>query len=209
MANESSGSSSDSAFAPLSAAYWQGRYDAGATGWDRGAVSPTLGSWIGSGALPRGRILVPGCGRGHEVVALAGLGFRVTGLDFAPAAVREVRGRLAEAGLEADVVATDLFAYAPAEPFDAIYEQTCLCAFAPTQWEEYERRLASWLVPGGRLAAAFMQTSAPTGPPFSCPPDAMRRLFGTERWEWPDDLVPVPHPLGLVELTGILRRRPS
>jgi hypothetical protein len=37
----------------------------------------------------------------------------------------------------------------------------------------------------------------------------MRKLFAAERWEWPAELVPVPHPLGLVELTGIIRRRPT
>ena len=52
-----------------------------------------------------------------------------------------------------------------------------------------------------------MQTDAPSGPPFGCAPDAMRRLFGDARWEWTADLVPVPQPLGLVDLAGILRRR--
>ena len=94
-----------------------------------------------------------------------------------------------------------------ARAFDAIYEQTCLCALSPDHWEDYERRLASWIVPGGALAAAFMQTDSPAGPPFACAPDAMRRLFAEARWEWPAELVPVPHPMGLVELAGILRRR--
>jgi hypothetical protein len=35
----------------------------------------------------------------------------------------------------------------------------------------------------------------------------MRRLFAAERWDWPAELTPVGHPLGLVELAGILRRR--
>lgn len=191
----------------LDAGYWQGRYEAGTTGWDRGGASPALEAWLGSGALPVGRVLVPGCGRGHEVVALAARGFRVTGLDYAPAAVDAVRERLRRAGLDAEVIETDVFSYDAPEPFDVIYEQTCLCALPPQRWAEYERRLAGWLGPGGRLAAAFMQTDSPAGPPFACPPDAMLRLFAVERWEWPGELVPVTHPMGLVELVGILRRR--
>lgn len=191
----------------LDSAYWQGRYDAGTTGWDRGGASPILRNWIASGALPAGRVLVPGCGRGHEVVTLAGAGFQVTGLDFAPSAVAAVRERLQQSGLEADVIEADVFGWEPVHGYDAVYEQTCLCALDPRRWEEYERRLASWLVPGGRLAAAFMQSDSPTGPPFACPPAAMRRLFSPARWEWPDDLVAVPHPMGLVEMAGILRRR--
>jgi len=88
-----------------------------------------------------------------------------------------------------------------------VYEQTWLCALPPARWEDYERRLASWLVPGGKLAAAFMQTDAPAGPPFACAPDALRRLFAAARWDWPEALEPVGHPMGLVELTGILHRR--
>lgn len=193
--------------ATLTRCYWQARYDEGRTGWDRGAPSPALERWMASGALTPGRILVPGCGRGHEVVALARAGFAVTAVDYAPSAVASLRGLLAAARLDADVVEADLFSFTPTVPCDAIYEQTCLCALAPERWPAYEQRLWSWLVPGGTLAAAFMQTFATDGPPFACRPEAMRHLFAAERWEWPAELVPEPHPLGLVELTGILRKR--
>lgn len=193
--------------ATLTRCYWQARYDQGQTGWDRGGASPTLLRWLAAGALKACRILVPGCGRGHEVVALAKAGFDVTGIDFAPAAVAAVQAQLASEGLIAEVAQSDLFAYQPDQPFEAIYEQTCLCALPPEQWAEYEQRLAMWLSPGGRLFAAFMQTDSADGPPFACPPDAMRRLFAADRWEWPDRLEPQEHPTGLVELTGVLRRR--
>lgn len=191
----------------LTRCYWQARYDEGRTGWDRGAPSPALERWLATGDLAPCRILVPGCGRGHEAVALARAGFTVTCVDYAPSAVAALRAALTRAGVAADVVEADLFSFTPARPFEAVYEQTCLCALAPERWAEYEQRLAGWLVPGGRLAAAFMQTDAAEGPPFACRPEVMRRLFAPERWEWPADLVPEPHPLGLVELTGIPRRR--
>ena len=34
-----------------------------------------------------------------------------------------------------------------------------------------------------------------------------RVLPHAERWAWPESLEPVPHPLGMTELTGVLRRR--
>ncbi len=193
--------------ATLTRCYWQARYDQGKTGWDRGAASPTLLRWLAAGDLQPCRILVPGCGRGHEVVALAKAGFDVTGVDFAPAAVETVRAHLAGEGLAAVIVQSDVFAYRPDRPFEAIYEQTCLCALPPERWAEYEQRLATWLIPGGRLFAAFMQTDSTDGPPFACPPNAMRRLFTADRWKWPDRLESQEHPNGLVELTGVLRRR--
>jgi len=193
--------------AALTRCYWQARYDQGQTSWDRGGASPTLLRWLATGELRPCRILVPGCGRGHEVIALAQAGFDVTGVDFAPAAITAVQSRLGSEGLAAEILQSDLFTYRPDEPFEAIYEQTCLCALSPERWADYEERLAGWLTPGGRLFAAFMQTDSVDGPPFACAPDVMRRLFATDRWVWPDELVPQEHPTGLVELTGMLRRR--
>ena len=41
-------------------------------------------------------VVVPGCGRGHEVVELARRGFEVTAIDFAPAAIEALSTKLAE-----------------------------------------------------------------------------------------------------------------
>lgn len=193
--------------AALTRCYWQARYDQGQTGWDRGGASPTLLRWLATGELRPCRILVPGCGRGHEVIALAQAGFDVTGVDFAPAAITAVQSRLGGEALTAEILQSDLFTYRPDEPFEAIYEQTCLCALPPQRWAEYEQRLAAWLGPGGCLFAAFMQTDSADGPPFACRPEAMRELFAAERWDWPAQLGSQEHPTGLRELTGVLRRR--
>jgi hypothetical protein len=94
MANAPEGRAGEGICGPsatLNRCYWQARYDQGQTGWDRGGASPTLLRWLAAGDLRPCRILVPGCGRGHEVVALAKAGFDVTGVDFAPAAVETVR----------------------------------------------------------------------------------------------------------------------
>ena len=191
----------------LTSDYWQARYDEESTGWDRGGASPTVQRWLTSTTLAPCRILVPGCGRGHEVVALAAAGFEVVAIDYAPSAVAAVRESLALQGLHAEVVQADVFDYQPNTPFNAVYEQTCLCALPPTRWGCYERQLSKWLLPGGRLFAAFMQTESESGPPFACPPEVMRELFAPARWEWPESLEPVLHPNGLTELTGVLRRR--
>lgn len=102
----------------------------------------------------------------------------------------------------------DLLDWRPAEPFDAIYEQTCLCALDPGHWAEYERRLADWLVFGGRLLALFIQTGQAAGPPFDCPVPDMRVLFAASRWDWPEGPpLEIPHPNGLVEKGYVLTRR--
>ncbi|TWU47052.1 methyltransferase domain-containing protein [Rubripirellula reticaptiva] len=197
----------------LSNADWQHRYDNAMTGWDRGRPSPILSRWVESGDLQPCEILVPGCGRGHEVIAFAEAGFTVTAVDFADAAVQSLEKELDRRGLQANVVQTDVFAFCQSKSFDAIYEQTSLCAIDPSQWETYQQLMACWLRPGGKLFACFMQSDKAGGPPFTCDISAMRRLFEEPTWQWPDDPVAaaerVEHPSGMHELAYILTRKES
>ena len=190
----------------LSASGWQRRYDNQQTGWDRGEPSPALLEWLESGELCAGRVLVPGCGRGHEVIELVRRGFDVTAIDFAKSATQTLAKRLIEQDLVADVLRESVLHYAADEPFDAIYEQTCLCAIDPKHWSAYERRLHSWLKRDGRLLALFMQTDASDGPPFHCDLDAMRSLFTSESWRWSDEHFQVNHPTGMKEIAVILTK---
>jgi len=187
---------------------WEARYRRGDTGWDRGDVSPALQHWLDSGALTPCRIMIPGCGRGYEAARLAAAGFDVLAVDIAPSAVASVRALLEKEALQARIIEADLLRFDPPRTVDAIYEQTCLCALAPTEWPDYERKLHAWLRPGGRLLALFMQTGEEGGPPFHCDMDAMRRLFTKERWQWPDTQpLHVPHPSGRFEWGYVLRRK--
>jgi len=187
---------------------WEQRYGAGKTAWDRGQPSPALAHWLANGDVPQGRVLVPGCGHGHEVAELVRAGCQVTAVDIAAQPVMRLAGQLVELGLHARVVQADLLNWQPAEPFDAVYEQTCLCAIEPAHWRDYERRIGDWLLPGGTLLALFMQTGADGGPPYDCPLPEMRRLFDAARWQWPDrPPLEVPHPSGLFEKGFVLTRK--
>lgn len=183
--------------------------------WDRGDASPQLEHWLARGELAPCRILVPGCGSGYELVALARAGFAVTAIDYAPAALARAQTRLQAAQLQATLVNADVLQWQPAEPFDAIYEQTCLCALYPDQWRAYADQLARWLKPGGQLFALFMQALRAgaaegriDGPPYHSDINAMRALFAEPLWAWPaPPYAQVPHPVGYTELAVVLRRR--
>jgi hypothetical protein len=143
-----------------------------------------------------------------EPLALAEAGFDVTVVDVAPSAVAVQRARFERLNIRVRVEQADLFAWKAGEPFEAIYDQTCLCALPPPIWPAYELRLHAWLRPGGTLFILFMQSDRPGGPPFNCDLGTMRRLFALDRWNWPAELPKrVEHPSGLAEQPAILTRR--
>jgi methyl halide transferase len=186
---------------------WEGRYREGTTGWERHGLNPAFLAWRDAGVLTPCRILVPGAGRSLEPVALAEAGFDVTVVDGAPSAVAIQRAHFERLKLSARAEREDLFAWSPDAPFDAIYDQTCLCALPPGLWPSYVRHLHQWLRPNGMLFILFMQSDRPSGPPFHCDVRAMRHLFGPPGWVWPETLPEtVTHPSGLAEQPAILRR---
>ncbi|NNM64523.1 MAG: methyltransferase domain-containing protein [Burkholderiales bacterium] len=198
--------------------FWQRLFEQNTTPWDRGSASQQLLTWLENGTLKPCRILVPGCGHGYEILALAAAGFEVTALDYAPAAVERAAARLSAAGLYANILQADVREWMPDQGlFDAIYEQTCLCALHPDDWAQYAGRLHAWLRPQGRLFALFMQALRDDaaqglihGPPYHCDMHAMRALFPASRWDWPaPPYAHVPHPMGVFEIGIVLQRQPD
>jgi SAM-dependent methyltransferase len=197
-------------------AFWQARFDTNQTGWDRGAPSPQLIAWLDSGELQACRIVVPGCGNGWELVELARRGFEVVGIDYTAAAVERSRARCAAHGVAVQVIQADVLNYQPELPFDAIYEQTCLCALHPEYWVPYAAQLGHWLREGGTFWALFMQIPRSeaveqgliVGPPYHCDINAMRALFPESGWAWPKPpYTKVPHPNQMHELAVRLQKR--
>jgi len=156
--------------------FWDDLYARGQDGWDLGTPSPPLAAWLAqggsfpdTGAGAGARVAVPGCGRGHDVRLLARRGYRVTGFDFADAAVAEARARARADGVSADFEQRDIFTLAADHggAFDAVWEYTCFCAVNPARREEYARLVHDLLRPGGILLGCFFPLRDGTdGPPF-------------------------------------------
>jgi methyl halide transferase len=196
--------------------FWEERFERNETPWDRGVASPALLRWLDAGALAPCRILVPGCGAGHEVVELARRGFDVTGLDYAPAALVKLRARLAAGKLHAETVEADALAWTAPAAFDAVYEQTALCALHPDHWCDYASRVSDWVKPGGQLFLLIAQVARPRaaqgfidGPPYHCDVHAVRALFAEPAWSWPKppyERIEHPGIPGFHELALVLQR---
>ncbi len=162
---------------------WDAAYRANDTPWDKGRAHPALVAWLSRNRLT-GRILVPGCGSGHDVRALsADQAAHVTGLDLAPGA-KAVAESFPRAGGE-DYVTGDFLVgtEVPAGSFDALFEHTCFCAIHPDLRPAYARAAARALGTGGIFLAVFYRNpdhGGETGPPFGCPMAEVDRLFGSD-----------------------------
>ncbi|MCW1887189.1 TPMT family class I SAM-dependent methyltransferase [Luteolibacter flavescens] len=162
---------------------WDERWRQGDTPWEKGYAAPPLAEYLEAGAttateLHRARrVLVPGCGSGHDVRLLSRHGIPATGLDLSPAAVERARQEPPAGG--EDYVCGDLFSadWRAGREFDAVWEHTCFCAIDPSMRPAYVRAMAEILPPGGHLVGVFFLTPWDPGEREAGPP------FGTSREE--------------------------
>ncbi len=148
----------------MSTTDWEAKYQAQDTPWDKGEPSPGLVDWLAAHPEePRGTVLVPGCGLGHDVRAWAAAEFTATGLDIAPSAVARARATPTE---RTSFAFGDFLADEPHAQFDWVFEHTCFCAIQPGQREDYVRAVLRWLKPGGHYLAVNYFIPDTDGPPF-------------------------------------------
>lgn len=100
------------------------------------------------------RVLDVGCGTGIDAVFLAGLGARVTAIDFSPAMIARCQARVASAGLEARVEARVLsierLDSLRGVPFDGLVSAFASLSTLP-DLGQFARDAATLVRPGGHL----------------------------------------------------------
>ncbi|HEX4141213.1 MAG TPA: methyltransferase domain-containing protein [Candidatus Methylacidiphilales bacterium] len=192
---------------------WQRRYEEEDTPWDKGAPSPALADYLRENRI-EGRILVPGCGRGHDVRALAAQqDADVVGLDLSPAAITEAQRLAAHAPGVFRFITGDFFQLTPdlTANFDWLVEHTCFCAIDPRLRHDYVEAAANALRTGGKVFAIFyMNPDSETAPPFPVTRGELSALFDphfTLLEEWaPRNSFPGREQRELVRL---LQKRPT
>ena len=171
---------------------WDERYQTGEVPWDKGAPSPPMKQYLERHAV-RGRALVPGCGRGHEVALAVEHGLDATGLDIAPTGIAEARASYPH--LAERFVTGDLF-NPPADlrgAFDLVLEHTCMSALPPALRADYRRGIDLTLRRGGLLIGVWFINPdldpGEEGPPFPFSESDLTSLFA-EGYEIVEDYVP-------------------
>jgi SAM-dependent methyltransferase len=162
---------------------WESRYNTGDTPWEKGAPHPALVDWLHRNSLP-GRVLVPGCGAGHDVREISrNPASEAVGFDIAPSAIR-MAGRFPKVGRETFVLGDFLAGDARRlGPFDALFEHTCFCAIPPSRRVDYTREAASALKSGGLVVGIFYGTPDNPdrdSPPFASPYESVLSQFARD-----------------------------
>lgn len=171
---------------------WDEKYQKGEVFWDKGAPSPPMRQYL-QRQLVRGRALVPGCGRGHEVALAVEHGLEATGLDIAPTGVAEARARYPH--LAERFVTGSLFD-PPSEmhgAYDVVLEHTCMSALPPTLRADYRRGIDLTLRSGGLLIGVWYINPdldpGEEGPPYPFSVADLTALFA-DGYEIVEDYVP-------------------
>lgn len=173
---------------------WEALYQAGDTRWDKGEPSPGLVDYLKNNPdLKKGRVLVPGCGAGHDAREWERHGFDVTGVDIAAGAIERCSQHQPSGSGKISYQKGDFLTDSPAEHFDYVFEHTFYCAISPSQRGIYLESLQRWLKPEGRFIAVHYFITDEDGPPFGTTRDEVKERF-SPCFELIDDWVPRSYP---------------
>ncbi len=161
---------------------WAERYAGGDTPWDQGRAHPELEARLAAGQLPPApaAVLVPGCGRGHDALALAAAGYRVTALDLVGELGPTLSAALQPGG--GRFVVGDALAF-EGGPFDLVFEHTFFCALprdCRPAWGRLMRRVTE---PGSAVAVLVFPGDKPIsegGPPHRATPACLAEALGQD-----------------------------
>ncbi len=147
--------------------FWTNIYRTEEPGWEMGRESAILPEILPQLKIPRSRILVLGCGTGHDVAFFAKAGHIATGVDFSEEAIQRAQASYSSLNdirfLQADVfkLPTEW-----AAQFDVVFDHTCYCAVNPNRRTELVTVWKRMLAEGGHLLGFFFTRDKVKGPPW-------------------------------------------
>ena len=177
--------------------FWTNTWQAGRIGFHMGDVNPVLQAHLAELVQDdHACVLVPLCGKSHDLRWLSSQGHDVIGVEWVAQAVaelfEEVLDEVAERQrvgpyeswrvpglcvLNGDMFALDA-AHLPRRP-TAVWDRASLVAISPDRREEFVEVVRRVVAPGGRVLLNVFDYDQDemSGPPFSVPEREVRRLF--------------------------------
>ena len=158
--------------------------------WDTGVTPPELLVFLKD--LPVGRAIDLGCGTGTNVITLARLGWRVTGVDLASKAIDKAREKVKLAGVDVELRVGDVTRLdGIGGPFNFALDLGCFHGLSEKEKGAYLRQIDRILAPGGIwFMYAFLRPPGEISPPGLSPVELERittrfvlrsRIDGRER----------------------------
>jgi len=179
---------------------WDKAWRDSVTPWDRGALQAPLQKLVESGrvSLPTsGRAIVPGCGRGYEVVYIANtLHLDTLGLDLSSAAIHAAQQNAAKAvtspKTKLQFIEGDFFKYEVPESdrFDFGFDYTFFCAIPPSHRADWGSQMRALIKQGGLLVTLMwpIDGERDDGPPFSVSEAAYTDALKVKEGMWSEVL---------------------
>lgn len=126
--------------------------------WDTGISPPELLEFIQT--HNPGRAIDIGCGTGTNLITLANARWEVTGVDFAPRAIKIARRKLRQAGVQANLLIQDVTKlWRITGPFDFALDLGCFHGIPQAGKSKYLEELDRILAPNGYwLMYAFLKS---------------------------------------------------
>ncbi len=161
-------------------------YAVGFTPWDGPVPVPLKEMIEGPNALPKGRTLDLGCGKGTKSVYMAAHGWNVTGVDFVPRALKEARRRADAAGVKIDFHEGDVTNLADlglAPGYSLLFDFGCYHGLKREQRDRYAAGVTTLAAPGATLLMmAFTKALPPI--PSGVSESELRERFGAWDLAW-------------------------
>lgn len=163
------------------AQFWQDVYHTeGTPGWDLQKPAEALADMFPRIKLPKCRILVLGCGEGHDAALFAQAGHVVTAVDFSEEGLS--RGKKLYGHLSNLTFVKENIFNLPHEwnfSFDVIVEHTLFCAIPPEKRKDLVLIWKRLLHEEGQLMGVFFSMLKRAGPPYGSSEWEIRELLKT------------------------------
>ncbi|KAF8341994.1 S-adenosyl-L-methionine-dependent methyltransferase [Cantharellus anzutake] len=159
----------------------------GDTPWNDARITNSIQLALEKLQVPRtGHVLVPGCGKGDDVIYFATEGFKTLGIDISHTAIekgkREVESRSLNPSKVALAVDNFFDLESPEGGYDIIYDFTFFCALPPSTRPMWGSAVNRLIQPTGGLLIATVwpiDRARPTGPPYSVSVDDYSKSLGS------------------------------